>query len=147
VASGASRSAVGSYQAAGWIMIVIGIGANSRAHESDFPIALAAACAEAGEVDVVTTYDAANFANHVEAAARQVSIAYRPSTLDDMRERNGDCLVRSERAMALLGVASVAEAAALVGAGPGSRLIIPRRIIGNITIAAAQSADGKERSE
>ena len=128
-------------------MIAIGIGANSCAHESDFPIALAAACAEAGGADIVTTFDAANFANHVEAAARQASINYRPLTLDAMRERNEDCSVRSERAMALLGVASVAEAAALVGAGPGSRLVMPRRIIGNITIAAAQSADGKERSE
>lgn len=128
-------------------MIAIGIGANSRAHESDFPIALAVACAEAGGADVVTTFDAAKFANHVEAAARQASIAYRPSTLDDMRERNEDCSTRSERAMALLGVASVAEAAALVCAGPGSRLIMPRRIVGNVTIAAAQSIDEQERPE
>ncbi len=128
-------------------MIAIGIGANSRAQDSDFPIALAAVRAEAGGADVVTTFNAAKFANHVEAAARQASIAYQPLTLDAMRERNEDCSTRSERTLALFGVASVAEAAALVGAGPGSRLILPRRIIGNITIAAAQSADGKELSE
>ncbi len=127
-------------------MIAIGIGANGRADENDFPIALAAARGEAGGADVVTTLNAANFANHVEAAAREASIAYRPLTLDAIRERNGDCSTQSERTLALFGVASIAEAAALAAAGAGSRLIVPRRIIGNITIAAALSADARERS-
>ncbi len=128
-------------------MIAIGIGANGRAHENDFPVAIAEASREIGAVDVITTFEAANFAAHVGAAAREAAIRYLPLTLDAMRERNQDCSTRSERTMALFGVASVAETAALAGAGVGSRLIMPRRIVGHITIAAAQSADGKERSE
>ena len=93
-------------------MIAIGIGANSRAHETDFRAALAEAYREVGGADVITTFDTAIFAIHVEAAARQASVMYRPVTLDALRERSGDCLTRSERTLALFGVASIAEAAA-----------------------------------
>jgi cobalt-precorrin 5A hydrolase len=127
-------------------MIAIGVGANSRAHENEFPIALAEARGEAGGADMIATFGAAFFAKLVEAAAHRASITYLPVVLEAMRERNGECLTRSERTLALFGVASVAEAAALVGAGPDSRLIMPRRIIGNITVAAAQSADARKRS-
>jgi cobalt-precorrin 5A hydrolase len=128
-------------------MIAIGVGANNQAHESDFPAALAEACREAGGADVITTFDTANFANYVEAAAHQASITYRPLTLDAMRERNGECLTSSGRTLALFGVASIAEAAALAAAGAGSHLIMQRRIIGNITVAAARSMDARERFE
>ncbi len=128
-------------------MIAIGIGANSRAYKHDFSTALAEARQEAGGADVVATFDEAIFADHVRDAAGRVSMAYRPVTLDAMRARSSDCLVRSERTLSLFGVGSVAEAAALAGAGPGSRLIMARRIIGNITVAAAQSADEGERRE
>ena len=128
-------------------MIAIGIGANSRAQETDFRAALAEAYREVGGADVITTFDTAIFAIHVEAAARQASVMYRPVTLDALRERSGDCLTRSERTLALFGVASIAEAAALAGAGPGSHLVVSRRIIGNITIAAAQSVEAGGRRE
>lgn len=126
-------------------MIAIGIGANSKAHKPDFLAALAEARQEAGGADVIATFDEAIFADHVRDAACDVSLAYRPVTLNAMRERSGDCLTRSERTLSLFGIASVAEAAALAGAGPGSRLIMLRRIIGNITVAAAQSSDEGER--
>lgn len=126
-------------------MIAIGIGANSRAEQRDFVAALNDARQDAGGGDVVATFEAAVFAPHVREAARQVSLAYRAVTLDSMRARNGECLTRSEKTLSLFGVASIAEAAALAGAGPGSRLIAPRRTIGNITIAAAQSVDERER--
>jgi cobalt-precorrin 5A hydrolase len=46
---------------------------------------------------------------------------------------------RSERVLALTGVASVAEAAALAAAGPAARLISPRLVIGSATCALASS--------
>jgi cobalt-precorrin 5A hydrolase len=122
-------------------MIAIGIGANRKAHKEDFAATLINAVQEAGHADVVSTFDAAIFAEHVRDAASQTGIAYRPVTLETMRERSEDCMTRSERTLLLFGVASIAEAAALVGAGPGSHLIMPRRIYGDITIAAAQSED------
>ena len=120
-------------------MIAIGIGANSRAHRRDFAAAIDEAQQEVGG-DTVATFDAAIFANYVRDAARYAGLGYRPITLDAMRERSADCLTRSERTLSLFGIGSIAEAAALAGAGPGSHLIMPRRIVGNITIAAAQSA-------
>lgn len=47
-------------------------------------------------------------------------------------------VTRSERVVALFGVPSVAETAALAAAGSGARLIVPRRIIGPVTIAIAE---------
>lgn len=145
MASGIADHAVGGAEAGRCLMIAIGIGANSRAQQSDFSVALDEARQEAGGCDVIATFEAAQFAAHVREAAHRASLAYRAVTIDSMRKRNGDCLTRSERTLSLFGVASMAEAAALAGAGPGSRLIVPRRIVGNITIAAAQSAGEWER--
>ncbi|MFT3729855.1 MAG: cobalamin biosynthesis protein [Hyphomicrobium sp.] len=128
-------------------MIAIGIGANSRAKKQDFVAALAEAKRAAAGADVVATLDAAVFTEYVRDAAGSASLAYRPVALDIMRERSGECLTCSQRTLSLFGVASIAEAAALAGAGPGSRLILPRRVVGDITIAAAQSADEAERGK
>ena len=54
-----------------------------------------------------------------------------------LRTRDGDIQTRSERAESLFGVPSVAEAAALAGAGPGSVLIVPRIAEGGATCAIA----------
>ncbi len=122
-------------------MIAIGVGTNSRAHKDDFITAIADARREAEAGDVVATFDAAIFAPFVKAAAEHQSLAYRPIKLEALRARSDDCLTRSARTLALFGIASVAEAAALAAAGPGSRIVVPRRIIGNITVAVARSAD------
>ena len=128
-------------------MIVVGIGANSRAQGSDFIAAIGDAARVAGGCDVVATYGEAAFAHQVKEAAQSVRQAFAPISIEALRARNYDCATRSERTMASFGVASIAEAAALAGAGEGSRLIMPRRIVGNVTIAAAQSgsAQGQER--
>lgn len=47
---------------------------------------------------------------------------------------------RSERVVALFGVPSVAEAAALAGAGPGSVLVVPRMAADGVTCAVAGPA-------
>jgi cobalt-precorrin 5A hydrolase len=127
-------------------VIAIGIGANSRAHKRDFAAAIEEARQEASG-DVVATFAEAIFANYVREAARLQKLKYRAVSLKEMRERSKDCLTRSERTLSLFGVASIAEAAALAGAGQGSHLIMPRRIIGNITIAVAQSISRREARE
>jgi cobalt-precorrin 5A hydrolase len=124
-------------------MIVIGIGANSRAQGPDFIAAISDVRRAAGGCDAVATYGEAAFAHQVEDAAWSVSQAFAPISLEALRARNGDCATRSDRTMASFGVASIAEAAALAGAGEGSRLIMPRRIVGNITVAAAQSGSSQ----
>jgi cobalt-precorrin 5A hydrolase len=127
-------------------MIAIGIGANSRARGDDFVTVIADVRRETGG-DIVATVDKAPFENFVKSAASRQAVAYRPLALEALRQRNDDCVTRSERTLDLFGIASVAEAAALAAAGPGSHLVVPRRIVGNITVAAAKSADAKERPE
>lgn len=57
-------------------------------------------------------------------------------------------LTRSERVVALLGVPSAAETAALAAAGPGARLMGPRSSAGNVTCAlAAPVADTADNSD
>jgi cobalt-precorrin 5A hydrolase len=50
------------------------------------------------------------------------------------------CVTRSEKVQALFGVPSVAEAAALAGAGPGARLVVARIAAGGATCAVATPA-------
>lgn len=49
---------------------------------------------------------------------------------------------KSARIMAAYGTGSLAEAAALVAAGPGARLVLPRQVLaqGAVTIAIAEGA-------
>ncbi len=51
--------------------------------------------------------------------------------------RSPDAITRSARSEAAAGVPSVAETAALAGAGPGSRLVRPRVVHAGITVAVA----------
>jgi cobalt-precorrin 5A hydrolase len=55
-----------------------------------------------------------------------------------LRGEQGRCLTRSARAEAEVGLASVAEAAALSAAGPGSRLVVPRIVGAGVTCAIAE---------
>jgi len=56
----------------------------------------------------------------------------------------GEAQTRSPRVEALFGVPSVAETAALAGAGPGAVLILPRIARDNVTCAIARAALMKE---
>ena len=55
----------------------------------------------------------------------------------ELRAANDRTETRSERVLALTGVPSVAEAAALAAAGPSARLIGPRIVMGAATCALA----------
>ncbi|MCB8879807.1 cobalamin biosynthesis protein [Acidisoma cellulosilytica] len=56
----------------------------------------------------------------------------------DLKGEQGRCLTRSRRAEAEVGLASVAEAAALAAAGPSGRLVLPRISAGGVTCALAE---------
>lgn len=127
-------------------MIAIGIGANSRAAQNDIIAGIDDIRREANGADVVATFDGAPFAHLVQAAASRRALEYHPLPLETLRQRNADCVTRSDRTLDLFNVASIAEASALAAAGPGSQLIVARRTIGNATVAAAKSADAKERT-
>jgi cobalt-precorrin 5A hydrolase len=57
---------------------------------------------------------------------------------DALEAADARTLTRSARSMDTLNVHSVAEAAALAAAGPGSRLLAPRIAVGPVTCALAE---------
>jgi cobalamin biosynthesis protein CbiG len=59
-------------------------------------------------------------------AARELGLELVFLPLAALRARKATAATHSPRVQAMFGVGSVAEAAALVGAGPGSRLVAPR---------------------
>ncbi len=61
---------------------------------------------------------------HEAAETLGVELVFLP--LDALKARRGAAPTHSPRVQAMFGVGSVAEAAALVGAGPNSRLLAPR---------------------
>ncbi|WP_084484877.1 cobalamin biosynthesis protein [Methylosinus sp. LW3] len=73
-------------------------------------------------------------------AARQLNLplVFLPHKM--LLARKDELLTRSPRVEALTGVGSVAEAAALVGAGTGSRLLGPRLASAGVTCAIARNA-------
>jgi hypothetical protein len=58
-------------------------------------------------------------------------------TLDQLRAAAHLCVTHSEHSMKQYGIPSVAEAAALAGAGAGARLLIPRFVGRNATASVA----------
>lgn len=61
--------------------------------------------------------------------------------VDALIARKSDVLTKSPRVEAMIGVGSVAEAAALVGAGPGSALLAPRTATERLTCAIARRVE------
>jgi cobalt-precorrin 5A hydrolase len=70
------------------------------------------------------------------AAARGVLLVL--ITQDALEKADLRTVTRSARSMDTLNVQSVAEAAALAAAGPSSRLLAPRVVVGPVTCALAE---------
>ena len=77
-------------------------------------------------------------------AARELGVEIMFLPLQALRARKGAAATHSPRVQAMFGVGSVAEAAALVGAGPGSRLVAPRVATPYAACALAISAEEKQ---
>jgi cobalt-precorrin 5A hydrolase len=75
------------------------------------------------------------------AAAQRLGLGLVFLTPDELREQAPFVQTRSIRSETRFGVPSVAEAAALAGAGPGRVLIFPRIVGQGVTCAIAQSRD------
>jgi cobalt-precorrin 5A hydrolase len=72
-------------------------------------------------------------------AARLLEMPIAFLSRDALAARASDALTRSARVAVLHNLPSIAETAALAGAGPGSRLFVPRVSAGAITCAIAIS--------
>jgi cobalt-precorrin 5A hydrolase len=131
----------------GEAMIVAGIGCRKGATAEEIDAAIEAALGQAGcapeMLSLVATSDGkGNEPGIIEAAAgRDVRLVLvRPAELDASGTRTKSS---SPRVRALLGIPSVAEAAALAACGPTAELIVPRLVVGPVTCAIAGTADGQ----
>jgi cobalt-precorrin 5A hydrolase len=124
-------------------MIVAGVGCRRGAPAPDIEAAIRAALERAGvdahALDCIATITAKENEAGIAAAAAKlgVTLVLVPDT--ELQAAGERTETRSDRVLALAGVPSVAEAAALAAAGPAARLLGPRLVIGAATCALAAS--------
>jgi cobalt-precorrin 5A hydrolase len=127
----------------GQAMIAAGIGCRRGAPASDIEAAIHAALLrariKADALDVIATIDAKSAEAGIRAVAEKLGAALLAVPARALAVANARVETHSERVSALIGVGSVAEAAALAAAGPASKLIVPRVIVGAATCALAAS--------
>ncbi len=129
-------------------MIVAGVGCRRGAPAADIEAAVRAALARANvsadALDAIATIAAKGDEAGIKAAAATLGVSVVLVSETDLKAARDRTETRSERVLALVGVHSVAEAAALAAAGPSARLVSPRVVIGSATcaLAAAGTAPG-----
>jgi cobalt-precorrin 5A hydrolase len=125
-------------------MIVAGIGCRRGAPAPDIEAAIFAALARAGvaanALDCIATIAAKDGEAGIAATAAKLGVAIVLVSEDDLAAASARTETRSERVLTLMGVPSVAEAAALAAAGPTARLVSPRLVFGAATCAVAASS-------
>jgi cobalt-precorrin 5A hydrolase len=123
--------------------IVAGVGCRRGTPAPEIEAAIRAALAEAGlaagALNAIATIAAKHDEAGIEAAAANfgVNVVLVPDTA--LKAAGDRVQTKSERVLALTGVPSVAEAAALAAAGPSARLIGPRLALGAATCALAMA--------
>jgi cobalt-precorrin 5A hydrolase len=128
--------------AVGEAMIVAGVGCRRGTSAAEIETAIAAALAQAGlanhKLDLVATAAFKGDEPGIVAAAAARGVDLILIAQGDL-ERAGGRTTRSRRVAELVGVGSVAEAAALAAGGPAARLVLRRIAIGPATCALARS--------
>jgi len=126
-------------------MIVAGVGCRRGTGAPDVEAAIRAALARAGvasdDLDAIATIAAKRGEAGIEIVAAKLGVAVMFVSEADLKAAAPRTETRSERVLALTGVPSVAEAAALAAAGPSAHLISPRLVIGAATCALAASGE------
>lgn len=137
MASGHAGDAMGVGEA----VIVVGIGCRRGASAAEIEKAINAALERAGrplaKLDLIATAsikrDEAGIAEAAKARGVRVALVDQA----DLELASARGATWSERVLALAGIPSVAEAAALAASGPKSRLIVQRVVVGPVTCALA----------
>jgi cobalt-precorrin 5A hydrolase len=129
--------------ALGKAMMVAGIGCRRGTSADAIEAVIAAALAQAGlasrKIDLLATAAFKGDEPGIAAAAAARGISLILVAQADL-ERVGNRATHSRRVAELVGVGSVAEAAALAAGGPAARLVLPRIVIGPATCALAETA-------
>jgi cobalt-precorrin 5A hydrolase len=124
-------------------VIIAGIGCRKGASATQVGEAIAAALACAGVsgevLGLIATAVFKGAEPGIVAAANALSLPLVLVPADDLESVAPRTITHSERVVALTGVPSVAEAAALAAGGPSARLLAPRIAVGPVTCALATS--------
>jgi cobalt-precorrin 5A hydrolase len=141
MAPGDAGDAMGLDQA----MIVAGIGCKAGASAHEIEAVIDAALSQAGlehdALGLIATSQAKAVEPGIAAAATGRGLEVIVVAQAALESAGAGTLTRSERVLAVAGVPSVSEAAALAAAGPGARLIAPRIAVGPATCALAIGGD------
>jgi len=126
-------------------MIVAGIGCKAGASAQEIEAAIGAALSSAGlegsALGLIATSHAKASETGIAAAATKRGLKIAVVAQADLESAGTRTMTRSDRVVAVAGVPSVSEAAALAAAGRGARLLAPRVAIGPATCALAISGD------
>lgn len=126
-------------------MIVAGVGCRKGVQPGEVKAVVLAALERAGlslsELRLIATTDAKSGERGIEVAASAMRVPLVLVTPADLMTASLRAATRSERVKALVGVPSVAEAAALAAGGPAARLVAPRIVVGPATCALAQTEE------
>lgn len=122
-------------------MIVAGVGCRRGAAAPDIEAAIRGALARAkvapDSLDCIATSAAKDGEAGIRAAAAKLGVSLRLLSREELEAAAPRAETHSERVLALTGVPSIAETAALAAAGPSARLIAPRLVLGAATCALA----------
>jgi cobalt-precorrin 5A hydrolase len=125
-------------------MIVAGIGCRKGVQPGDVKAVILAALEQASldmsALRLIATIDTKVHEKGIEVAAAVLRVPLVLLTPADLVAVGMRVATRSERVEALVGVPSVAEAAALAAAGPSARLVAPRIVVGPMTCALAETS-------
>ena len=124
-------------------MIVAGVGCRRGAPAPDIETAIRTALTQAGiaanALDAIATAQAKGAEAGIAATAEKLGVRVVLVPEVELKAAGARVTTRSERVLALTGVPSVAEAAALAAAGPSARLVGPRLVVGAAACALAAS--------
>jgi cobalt-precorrin 5A hydrolase len=125
----------------GEAVIVAGIGYRKGATQAQIEAAINAALERAGRplarLDLMATSAAKRGEAGIAATASARGVQLTFVNQADLEIASARGATWSQRVLALAGVPSVAEAAALAAAGPKARLILSRIVVGPVTCALA----------
>jgi cobalt-precorrin 5A hydrolase len=123
-------------------MMVAGIGCRRGASAAAIESAITAALAHAGlaskRLDLIATAAFKGDEPGIAAAAAARGVRLILVAQADLEHANGRA-TQSRLVAELMGVGSVAEAAALAAGGPSARLVVPRIVVGPATCALAET--------
>lgn len=126
-------------------MIVAGIGCRKGASAHDIGAVIADALTRAGfaadALDLIAAPEFKRGEHGVAAAAAALGVPLVLIAKADLEAAGARAETHSRRVLALTGVASIAEAAALAAGGPAARLVLPRVVVGPATCALAVAGE------